>query len=287
MPLQLRVEPPEAAFRAAGSIRLTLTLRNHGDGPEQVPAWDGRLPFEYVVLSAEGSRSVASASVQQKELAGSRGLVPRMVPRMATIEAGGFMVYHQDLADLLLKPLPPAKYQLEAGYRLHGNVLVRAERVPFEITGVRPEAATQCLNAQGSRLIMVEAQKEDDGSVSLRKWESPAANLAMGLFRTVYELPQAGPLTSLALALEAEDQELGVWRWVAWTSGNSLFAVVARAVDATYPFGPLETGLQAPAVLPSGYQFAHGGSLFVITGMNQGKRKIRLVSLPADDEKPE
>ena len=286
MTLQLNLQAPAKPFVSGGPVPVGLNLRNTGDAVVDVPASLGPTQFEFLLLTEDGGRTIESLSYRTKELSRGGGLRPRLKPEMQSLAPGKFMLYRADLSALTLHPIAPGKYQLEALYRMPGNVLVRSNRVPIEVIASRPAATVQGLDSTGANLHAYEFHREGDGPLTLRHWASPTNNPVQGRFQP---LPAAAPPDapgSLAMAMEVEHGDLGVWRWLAWTSGNQVEAEVTRAIDAKYPSGMLATGLADSELFEFGYQFADGHGLFLLTGRGEAGRSIRLLTLPADDEVP-
>jgi hypothetical protein len=266
---------------------LGLNLRNTGDAAAEAPASGGPTQFEYLLLTEDGASTIESLTYRKKELARAGGLVPRLVPKVQPLPPGGVLLYSDDLATLTLHPIAPGKYQLEAIYRLPGNVLVRSNRVPIEVIASRPSATVQGIDSPGAKLNAFEFHREDDEQVTLRKWESSAKDPLQGSFQHLHSIRD--PVGNVAMALDAEphDSEIGQWRWVAWTSGDQVHAEVARAIDIKYPTAFLATDLSSVTLFEYGYQYTDGDGLFLLTGIgSEGQRKIRLMKVLADDELP-
>ena len=286
MTLQLNLQARAQPFIAGGPMPLGLNLRNTGDTAVEAPAYEGPTQFEYLLLTENGATTIESLSYRKKELSRSGGLRPRLVPNVQPLAPGGVLLYRDDLADLTLHPFAPGKYQLEAIYRLPGNVLVRSNRVPIQVIASRPVATVQGLDSPRANLNAYEFHREDDARFTLRKWESSTDHPLQGRFQNLHTQAIEAPVSSFAMAMEVEAADLGRWRWVAWTSGGQVWAEVTRAIDVKYPSGGLATGLSAPALLEYGYQFADGHGLFLVAGLGSAGRKIRLLTLPADEELP-
>ena len=282
MTLQLNLQTPAKPFVTGGPMPIGLDLRNTGDAPVDVPASTEPSEFEYLLLSEDGSKTIQSLSYESKMI--SKGEVQRMQGETQPLAPGKFMIYADDLGALAVRPIAPGKYQLQALYRMPGNILVRSNRVPIQVIASRAAATVEGLDFRRAYLNAYEFQREGDGRFTLRKWTSSTDNLAQGQFQP---LPMAAPANipaSVAMAIEVEHGDLGVWRWLAWTSGSQVQAEVTRAIDVKYPTSALATGLAEAELFESGYQFADGHGLFLLTGRGQSGRRIRLLRLSADDE---
>ena len=61
------------------------------------------------------------------------------VPQTQSLKSGDTSIYSQDLVALLLKPLKPGKYLIEAIYRLPDHVFIRSNRLSIEVVAEKRE----------------------------------------------------------------------------------------------------------------------------------------------------
>lgn len=115
------------------SIPMQLSLLNSGSDNVEVPGNDGPTQFEYLLLDETGSKTVLLLSHGKMELLKAGGLVPRAVLKTQTLPPNRLQVYTADLAKLLIEPVAPAKYKLQALYRTNDQ-LYRSNIVDIEFS---------------------------------------------------------------------------------------------------------------------------------------------------------
>jgi hypothetical protein len=279
MALQLRLNTPGEPILAEGSVPLRLTIRNGGPEPAEAPTGKGPPPFEYSVLSHDGARRIQSASLRLKEATMAPG-APHWDPPVRALAPDDAIFYRDDLAALLVNALRPGSYQLEAACRGPGNAVVRSNRAPLDVVVSRPKSILQTMDAKRSALILVEFHQHESGRLALRKRET-AAGTFLGPFHAVHDFTPQSNIHDSAIAVAADERPPAHWRWVAWLDGRDLCSGVARAVDMTYLKGPLDVGLESPSLIQSGYGFDDRRGMFLVTGLEKGRRRIQLWTMPA------
>lgn len=134
MTLVLQLIAPPSPALSGGPLVVQLNLRNVSPAAVQVPVASGASPFEYLLLSADGATTLQTLSAHQRAMARGRGRVPRTVLARRELPAGQFTIYRDDVAALLVAPLEPGLYQLEALYRAEpGPAVVRSGKVPLVV----------------------------------------------------------------------------------------------------------------------------------------------------------
>jgi hypothetical protein len=189
------------------------------------------------------------------------------------IGSGGSLSYAEDLSDYQASPIPPGQYQLEATLLRAGGATV-SKRVPMEILGLSPTAVLRATDEAMARLdtLVLHARPEPQILFGLGGWPEAAPRALRPLLE-----PGAPPFTSIALAAEAEPA--GPFRWVAWLREGKLSGGMARQHDLKFPFNSQRLALDSPRLLPRAYQFADGRGLFLILGSSGGRPALELIQV--------
>jgi hypothetical protein len=277
MSLQLQLQVVNTPAIVDGPIRLALTLKNTGPAPLEVPSPKGGSRFSYQIFSKD-LEFLCTAS--KEELHNSR---PQFGPRLPgpepkdLLSTDATITYDDDLMSVLPHLLEPGQYLLEASLRVSDGITPISPKVPFEIVVSTPIALAQTLDVTRRRIVIVEFHEQPDGLVLIRKRESRVTLLDR--FYDLLTFKPSARIDQVAIGVEAEYSAPEHWRWTAWLDGLLLHACVARHLDSRCLTGPIDLGLEAPALLPYGYLYEDGSGAFIVIGDAKGQRRMRIVTI--------
>jgi hypothetical protein len=243
------------------SLLATTTLVNHGSAVVATPAADGPSPFVYELRPAQANQAVRVVSSQGAREATSRGTPQQRRPLPFNLGPGRSLPRAEDLAALAVRPFAPAMYTVTV-HADTPDAIGPSTPSRVQVTPPQPVIVSSALEPTYDRRLAF-ANAEEDGTFGILALADDAASQESAVFFRANVQDRKPRPESIAVSVPTSVD--ANTRWVAWTSGGTLFATkdwgvpVARTVL-------LRAALPAPGgrVLSPGYFFADDTGLFVI-----------------------
>jgi hypothetical protein len=272
-PLDLSVKLARAKLITGESMPVELSLENRGDVALEVPDPGVGSPFLYAVESTLDDEATyqLSAAIAYAE----RHLEPkppRRLPGLA-LAPGASMVYREDVARYLTRPLGPGSYTLMASYQGPSGV-TQSVPVEFTIEAPRPARVVTCSDTNRARLSAVFAQPSSGDSLTVYQLEQPAGRPGDG---PAYARKHAIPSSALGgLAVTVAVAEGNGGRWIGWLEGDAICAALGDEHYVSRLVSPVAHGLQKAQLAPVGFQIGDQ-ALFLALG-EEGEGRVVLVA---------
>jgi hypothetical protein len=275
--MKLHIEAPAEPFLAGGTMPVRLVLANSGAAAFDAPSPEQDSPFDYTIKDGNGMTKSFSASARLARLLG--GAVPPDGDR-AKVAPGATIRYQDDLAMLLVEPLGPGDYSLEATTRTSAG-LVRSGAVRLRLLPPHVQTVAHVLHAEGQKIFSVLIGGLRSGDVAIHGRESPRQQPALGVFRRFADEVADRTASSLSLAWEARPSP--DWCWAVWAQKGKLAGGMARDSDLSYRFSDYDPGVSEFEIL-RGFQDDAGRATFVLAGRAAGSRALRVVQISEKGE---
>lgn len=243
------------------SLVATTTLVNHGSAVVAAPAAYGPSPFVYELRPARENQTVRVVSSQGAREATSRGTPQQRRPLPFNLGPGRSLPREEDLATLAVRPFAPAMYTVTVSADTPDAIGPSApSRV--QVTPPRPAVVSSVLGPTYDRRVAF-ANAEDDGAFGILALADDAASQESAVFFRANAQDRFPKPESIAVSVPTFVDANN--RWVAWTSGGSLFATKDWGVPTARTV-LLRAALPAPGgrVLSPGYFFGDDTGLFVV-----------------------
>jgi hypothetical protein len=267
MPARFALDTDRTEVISGESIQVRATIDNPGASPVTIPTRT-LSPVVYTLrpLASTAPAHVVS-QVDDTEMLRAGRPAPALPREDEPVLPGEAVTYDDNVALYAQDRLPPARYRVTATCNTSdGPVEAALPEIDVQPARIGGASTLHCFYSHVQATAF--SHTAPDRTVWIFQEETRTQELRTGVFYRRHQLPAGSDVSDVAVAVHTRPRIAG--RWVGWIRDHSFSALCGWGDALTGLVDPVALELDAPRLVPPGFQDGDETCLFLIAGERDG-----------------